>query len=442
MTDTICAVSTPRGKGAVSIIRVSGDDAFEICDKLFFGKKKLANAASHSVHFGRVGNEAGEAIDECLVSVFVAPTSFTGENVCEIACHGGILVTQKVLDAVIAAGARIAEPGEFTKRAFLMGKLTLTQAESIKDVIDAQTSAALEAATKRLWGALSKPIEEIRRSLVRLAAAIGAAADFPEENAADFAHEDIRAILQRARDGIEKLLCGAKRGAFLRNGAKVAIVGVPNTGKSSILNALVEQNRAIVTAQPGTTRDIVEESIEIDGVPVCLGDTAGIRAADDAVEKIGVEMAREYIKNAAMCIFVTEAGRELTEEENELLKEIGDKPVITVANKTDLCGDERENAVKASALERRGMEELKSAISKALGDSSQDVYIANERVRSSLNGAKEAICRAQKTIEGEFPEDVAMVDIADAIELLGVSDGKSVSEEIVDTVFAEFCLGK
>ena len=360
---TICALSTPRGKGGIAVVRVSGEKALEITEKIVKSNKKITDADGYTIVYGKAFSNERE-IDEVLVSVFRAPNSFTGENVCEISCHGSPVSVERIIDALIENGASMAQKGEFTKRAFLNGKMSLTQAEAVHDIIESKTDEALYAAVNRLDGAITKPIIKIREELLNLLAAIQVSSDFPEEDIDTFAGGDLSAKLDNIENQLLELKKSARRGEALNSGITCAICGIPNTGKSSLLNALIEKKKAIVTDIAGTTRDVVEEYADIDGIPVKFGDTAGIRESSDVVESIGVELSYDYIKNADICIFVTECGRELTDEEKEILEKISEKDHILVANKTDLGENDKKGYIEISAKENEGIEKVKKPCQK------------------------------------------------------------------------------
>ncbi|MCH5187218.1 MAG: tRNA uridine-5-carboxymethylaminomethyl(34) synthesis GTPase MnmE [Oscillospiraceae bacterium] len=441
MSKAICALSTPYGRGGIAVIRVSGDNSIEYTAKIFKSKKSLSESESHTVIFGKAIDKNG-VIDECLVTVFRAPRSFTGENVCEISCHGGTVVVNRILDALVEAGCALAEPGEFTKRAFMNGKLSLTQAEAVKDIIDARTDGALWAAVNRLEGGISVPIREIRGELLRLLAAIQVSSDFPEEDVEAFSGGDISTQLNGMLNTLNKLKNTSRRGEALRNGINCVICGVPNTGKSSLLNALCGRERAIVNTVAGTTRDVVEVWIDVEGIPVCLSDTAGIRESGDSIEQIGVRMSRARLKEADICVFLTEAGRPLTAEEENILAEIPCN-VIKAANKCDLAEDGREDYIKISARDNIGVDKIRAAIVAELGlMDSGGAVIANRRQREAVTRAADAIERALKSLSDGFYSDLAAIDIGEAVSALGEAEGISINQELVDKIFEEFCLGK
>ena len=439
--NTICALSTPRGKGGIAVIRVSGEKALEITQKVVNSSKKITEAEGYTIVYGKAIFEKRE-IDEVLVSVFRAPNSFTGENVCEISCHGSPVSVERIIDALLENGASVAKKGEFTKRAFLNGKMSLTQAEAVHDIIEAKTDAALFAAVNRLEGGITKPIVKIREQLLDLLAAIQVASDFPEEDIDTFAGGELTEKLDYMENELLSLKKSARRGEALNSGITCAICGIPNTGKSSLLNALIEKRKAIVTDIAGTTRDVVEEYADIDGIPVKFGDTAGIRESDDVVESIGVELSYDYIKNADICIFVTECGRDLTDEEKEILEKISEKEHILVANKADLSENSKEGYIEISAKENKGIEMVKKAVSDIIGNTEHTAFIANERQYEAVVRAAESIGKAKNTLEDGFFSDFAAIDISQAIAYLGEAEGISINQETVDRIFEKFCLGK
>ncbi len=440
--DTICAIATPRGKGGISVIRVSGDETFEVIKKVFKSNKDIDKAEGYTILYGTIF-EGEKEIDQVLVSVFRAPKSFTGENVCEISCHGGVVVTETILDLLIKKGCRLADKGEFTKRAFMNGKMSLSQAEAVHDIIEAKTQKGAHEALNRLKGSLSEKIIALRDEIVKSLAMIQVSTDFPDEDIDSFQDGTLKNILLDFKVRLEKMLNSAKRGILMASGAKCAIVGIPNAGKSSLLNTLLEEEKAIVTHIPGTTRDVVEGRCDIDGVLVNFYDTAGIRETDDVIEKIGVDKAKGLIDDSDFVIFVTESGRSLIPEEEEILSLVENKNKILVLNKCDEKEEERENYITISAKQGYGIDKLKEKISELLykGDESS-AMIANERQRDAVRNALDSIERAIKTLEDGFFSDLTVIDISLAAEALGEAEGMSINDEVVDRIFRDFCLGK
>ena len=440
---TICAVSTPRGKGGISVIRVSGDEAFTIVKKILSSKKDLEKAEGYTILFGNIYD--GETkVDEVLVSVFRSPHSFTGENVCEISCHGGVVVTEKIISLLLENGCEAAEPGEFTKRAFMNGKMSLSQAEAVHDIIEAKSLRALNVAVNNLGGALSNKIDILRDKMIKLLAQIQVSTDFPDEDIEAFTEEPIKNTLEELYSQTEEILKSANEGIYLANGAKCAIAGIPNTGKSSLLNALIGEEKAIVTSKEGTTRDVVEGRCEIGGIAINFLDTAGIRDAGDEIEEIGIAKTKKAIDEADFIIFVTESGRGITPKENEILADIDekDKKVIYVLNKCDIFHEKRDGYISISAKEREGLEELLKEIGKTLEITNENTLVANERQRHALMKARTALMCAINTMEEGFFADLAVIDISEAAQALGEVDGESVNDEVVDRIFRDFCLGK
>ncbi|MBR5536088.1 MAG: tRNA uridine-5-carboxymethylaminomethyl(34) synthesis GTPase MnmE [Clostridia bacterium] len=440
--DTICAIATPRGKGGISVIRISGPEAFTITKKIFSSKKDIEKAEGYTILHGSI-KDGDEKVDEVLVSVFRAPKSFTGENVCEISCHGGVIVTERILDLLLNAGCSLADKGEFTKRAFMNGKMSLTQAEAVHDIIEAKTKKGAFMAINRLDGALTDKIIALRDEIIKSLAMIQVSTDFPDEDIDSFQDGSLVNILSDFEKRLEALLKSAQRGIYLSNGARCAIVGMPNAGKSSLLNCLLEEEKAIVTHIPGTTRDVIEGRCEIDGVLINFLDTAGIRETDDVIEKIGVDKAKKLIAECDFVIFVTECGREMKDEEKEIYELIKDKNNICVLNKSDEFDEIREGFITISAKYGEGIDVLKNKISSLLDMGVEsNAMIANERQRQAVKNALEYIRNAKKTLEEGFFSDLTVIDIHDAANELGEAEGMSVNDEVVDRIFKDFCLGK
>ncbi len=443
MDRTIAAISTPAGTGGISIVRVSGEKAREIAQKIYHGKENLTQVASHTISYGYAEDKEG-MIDQCLFSVMLAPRTFTGEDTVEVNCHGGILSAHRILDALLCAGASLAEPGEFTKRAFLNGKMDLSQAEAVADIISAKTDTSLEVAVNQLGGNISRKMNELREKLLLLCANLDAAADFPEEDIEELSDGEYIKTLQYIEAELLRLLESARTGKILRAGARCVIVGAPNVGKSSLLNRLLGENRAIVTEIAGTTRDVIEEYVNIGGIPVRLFDTAGIRETEDEVEKIGVEKSGESIKNADLCLFVTDLSPEAEEEEARIRALCEGIPCIRVVNKCDL-GRSSADGISVSAKEGTGIEELKSAIYERLpvddirGDKE---IITNMRHREAIEKARQAVNGAISLYQSGTEKNLSYIYLENAVRALGEITGMSVSEEIVNEIFHRFCLGK
>lgn len=456
MERTIAAVSTPEGTGGIAVIRMSGSEAVKIADKVFSGKDTLDAAQSHTVHYGFIVNERGEKIDEVLVTVMRAPKTFTREDIVEISAHGGHTSSRGVLDALIRAGAYHAEPGEFTKRAFLNGRIDLSQAEAVIDIINSTNDLARHTALSQLEGSLSKEITGVRSKLVHLAAQMQVIIDYPDEDLEDITTDDIRTVALECKEATESLLKTADSGKILRNGIRTAIVGKPNVGKSSLLNKLAREERAIVTDIAGTTRDVIEEYINLDGVPLILIDTAGIRKTDDTVEKIGVEKSLKSIETADFVIVMIDGSSFFDDEDVEVLRATKDKKRIVLVNKTDLGQSKYIEAVKSktgdskiieiSAKTGSGLEKLSDEIKEIyrIGELalSNGAVITNMRHKTALIKASEALGRAAYAIESGLPSDIASIDINEAIDALGEITGETVSDDIVNAIFHEFCVGK
>ena len=451
--ETIAAVATPYGTGGISVIRVSGSDAFAVCDRVFQNPKgkTLTAAKSHTILYGHIVSE-GKTIDEVLVSVMRAPHTFTGEDTAEVSCHGGITVTNAVLGAILTHGAVLAAPGEFTKRAFLNGRMDLAQAEAVIDVIQSPSSLALDVATHQLEGNISQRIAALRSQLLETTAHINAVIDYPEEEIDEIDEREIGDTLQSVLDGVNTLLASAERGTLIRDGINTVIVGRPNVGKSSLLNALADSDRAIVTEIAGTTRDVIEERVVLSGVCLNIFDTAGLRETDNPVEALGISKAEEYLQKAELVLFVIDAQAGVTEEDIAIAQKLRGKKTVLIVNKTDLndspqlAGLEQQlQTVSLCAKQRSGLDKLSVCIEKMfhLGEITADetVTITNLRHKQALASAKQHLEHAYKSI-GKVPVDLAAIDITNAIGALGEITGQTVSEEIVEQIFSRFCLGK
>ena len=456
MERTIAAISTPIGSGGIAVIRISGSDAIKIADTVFYGKDKLSDVPTHTVHYGFIKDKNGKKIDEVLITVMRAPKTFTREDVVEISTHGGITASREVLAAVISAGADIAEPGEFTKRAFLNGRIDLSQAEAVIDIINSKNTLDKDNALAQLEGSLSSQIKKIRDTLVHLASQMQVIIDYPDEDLEDITTDDIKDICQSCRNDTLFLLKTADNGKIMRDGIRTAIVGKPNVGKSSLLNALSRSDRAIVTDIAGTTRDVIEEYVNLDGIPLILADTAGIRETDDLVEKIGVEKSRKSIENADLVIAVFDSSDDFDETDKQILDYTSDKTRIIIINKTDLTHGSCMNQIKelslnspiieASILTGSGMDKLSETIHSIynIGEisSSSGTVITNLRHKKALEKTEVSLGHAVEAIEMGMPSDIASIDINAAIESLGEITGETVSDLIIDSIFHNFCVGK
>lgn len=456
--DTIASISTPMGEGAIAIVRLSGSDAVLIADKLYKGKHQLSEVASHTINYGHIIDPATkEVIEEVMVAVMRAPRTYTREDIVEINCHGGIMTVNRVLELALTNGAKLAEPGEFTKRAFLNGRIDLSQAEATMDFIRSKTDRASRVAMQQIEGRLSVLIKGLRQSILEILAQVEVNIDYPEyddveEATGTFLMEEARKI----EESITNLLQTANQGKILREGLSTVIVGKPNVGKSSMLNNLIQDNKAIVTEIAGTTRDVLEEYVNVRGVPLRLVDTAGIRETEDIVEKIGVERSREALKKADLILYVLNNNEILTEEDYKLAEIIKNEDVIVIINKTDLESklDLEEvktmvgNApiVKTSMLSQQGIEELEEQIRTLFfaGEvSNQDMsYVSNARHISLLKSAKVSISDAISAAEAGVPVDMIQIDLIKTWELLGEVIGESVDDGLIDQLFSQFCLGK
>lgn len=456
--DTIASISTPMGEGAIAIVRLSGSDAVLIADKLYKGKHQLSEVASHTINYGHIIDPATkEVVEEVMVAVMRAPRTYTREDIVEINCHGGIMTVNRVLELALTNGAKLAEPGEFTKRAFLNGRIDLSQAEATMDFIRSKTDRASRVAMQQIEGRLSVLIKGLRQSILEILAQVEVNIDYPEyddveEATGTFLMEEARKI----EESITNLLQTANQGKILREGLSTVIVGKPNVGKSSMLNNLIQDNKAIVTEIAGTTRDVLEEYVNVRGVPLRLVDTAGIRETEDIVEKIGVERSREALKKADLILYVLNNNEILTEEDYKLAEMIKNEDVIVIINKTDLetkldleevktmIGD--APIVKTSMLSQQGIEELEEQIRTLFfaGEvSNQDMtYVSNARHISLLKSAKTSISDAISAAEAGVPVDMIQIDLIKTWELLGEVIGESVDDGLIDQLFSQFCLGK
>lgn len=454
--DTITAIATPLGEGGIAIIRVSGPTAVKAVDKIFKGREALSTVDSHTIHYGHLVDEAGDVLEEVMVSVMRAPRTFTREDVVEVNCHGGIVSVKRVLDLILAQGVRMAEPGEFTKRAFLNGRIDLSQAEAVIDLIRAKTDRAMKVAVNQVQGKLSTLIGKLRHQLVELMAHIEVTIDYPEHDVDEVTRNLLSEKSRWVQDEIGKMLRTAKQGKILREGLSTVIVGRPNVGKSSLLNSLLQEVKAIVTDIPGTTRDIIEEYVNVRGVPLRLVDTAGIRETEDIVERIGVERSREMLGKADLVLLILNFGEELTDEDRSLLAVVQSMNAIVIVNKTDLpqridLEEVRSLAkeiplVTISVKEEQGIEQLEEAIASLFfaGSVQGDdlTYVSNARHIQLLNEAHKTIGEAIEAVENGLPVDMVAFDIRRTWELLGEVVGDAVSDDLIDQIFSQFCLGK
>ncbi|MGD6849502.1 tRNA uridine-5-carboxymethylaminomethyl(34) synthesis GTPase MnmE [Rossellomorea aquimaris] len=458
--DTIAAISTPMGEGAIAIVRLSGDQAFDIGDKVFKGMKgnSMKDFASHTIHYGHIIDpDTEQVVEEVMVSVMRGPKTFTREDIIEINCHGGLVSVNKVLQLVLKNGARLAEPGEFTKRAFLNGRIDLSQAEAVMDLIRAKTDRAMNVALNQMEGRLSNLIRKLRQEILETLAHIEVNIDYPEyDDVEEMTHNVLLEKSKYVRDEIDKLVRTSEQGKILREGLSTVIIGRPNVGKSSLLNSLVHENKAIVTDIPGTTRDVIEEYVNVRGVPLRLVDTAGIRETEDIVERIGVERSRQVLKEADLILLVLNYADELTPEDEQLFEAVRGMDVIVIVNKTDLPQKididkvrklaENHQLVTTALLEEQGIDELEEAISSLFFAGSIEAgdmtYVSNSRHIALLNQASIAINEAINSVEMGTPIDIAQIDLTRTWELLGEIIGDSVHESLIDQLFSQFCLGK
>jgi tRNA modification GTPase len=455
--DTIAAVATPMGEGGIAVIRVSGPEAIEVVDKIYRGKRKLSTVESHTIHYGHLYNpQTGERVEEVLVSVMRAPRTFTREDVVEVNCHGGIVSVERVLELILDNGARLAEPGEFTKRAFLNGRIDLSQAEAVIDLIRAKTDKAMKVALNQVEGKLSRLIRKLRQNLIEAMAHIEVTLDYPEHDVEEVTQNFLREKCTEVKEEIGRLLQTARQGKILREGLSTAIIGRPNVGKSSLLNSLVQEEKAIVTDVAGTTRDVIEEYVNVRGVPLRLIDTAGIRETEDIVEKIGVEKSRQLLQEADLVLLVLNHNEPLTPDDYAIFDAAKGFQVIVIVNKVDLPQridlDEvkrhfpNQPLIMTSAKEETGIDLLERAIADLFfsGRVQQDdlTYVSNARHIQLLRQAERAVDDAISGIDNLMPIDMVQIDIKKAWELLGEVIGESVGEDLIDQIFSQFCLGK
>ena len=455
-TDTIAAIATAMSSSGIGIVRISGEEAVLVADRIFEMKnhKKLSEMPTHSIHYGHIHDE-GEVIDEVMVLLMRGPKSYTREDTVEIDCHGGVYVMKRILETVIRHGARPAEPGEFTKRAFLNGRIDLSQAESVIDVIYSKNDFALKSSLSQLSGSVSEKIRDIRGTVLHEIAFIESALDDPEHISLEGYPEQLSEIVSDVVDKIEKLLANSDNGKMLKEGISTVIVGKPNAGKSSLLNTLVGEEKAIVTDIAGTTRDVLEEQINLNGVLLNVIDTAGIRDTEDVVEKIGVERAKKYLKDADLVIYVVDTSTALDENDAEIMELLRDRHAIILLNKSDLeqittVEDVRKHLDKTmipiSAKEQTGIDALEKEIKEMFFSGkvtfNDEVYITNIRQKTALQEALRSLKLVQQSIEDDMPEDFYSIDLMNAYEELGTIIGEAVEDDLVNEIFSKFCMGK
>ncbi|WP_410207314.1 tRNA uridine-5-carboxymethylaminomethyl(34) synthesis GTPase MnmE [Fusobacterium sp.] len=453
--DTIAAISTPRGEGGIGIVRLSGDSAFEIVEKIFRPKsgKKISELRNFSINYGHIYDREN-LVDEVMVSVMKGPNTYTKEDIVEINCHGGLVVTEKILETVLKYGARLSEPGEFTRRAFLNGRIDLTQAEAIIDIIHSKTEKSVSLSLNQLRGDLKEQIEHLKKLVLDVAAHINVVLDYPEEGIDDPLPANLVGNLQEVIETTDKLIRSYDKGKMIKEGIKTAIVGKPNVGKSSLLNSVLKEDRAIVTHVPGTTRDVIEEVVNLKGIPLILVDTAGIRTTDDIVENIGVEKSKKMIEKADLILFVVDGGRELEPEDFEIHNAINAEKVIGIINKIDM---ERKadiskltkvtKWIEISAKENLGIDEMEDEIYNhivdgSIEDSSEKITITNVRHKSALEKTKQYVENMFETINLGLPMDLLAVDIKGALDSLSEVTGEISCEDLLDHIFSNFCVGK
>lgn len=470
--ETIAAISTGMQNSGIGIIRISGEDAFQVIDRIYKGKEILSDAASHTIHYGHIVNE-GIIIDEVLVSIMRAPRTYTGEDTVEINCHGGIYVTNQILETVLRNGARAALPGEFTKRAFLNGKIDLSQAESVMDIIQSQNEYALKSSVSQLKGSVKKRIEEIRKKIIYHTAYIETALDDPEHINLEGYGEILFPVIEELEEEIGKLIDSADTGRIMKEGIKTVILGKPNVGKSSILNVLSGYDRAIVTDIEGTTRDILEEQVNINGICLNLIDTAGIRNTEDVIEKIGVERALENASDADLIIYVVDASRPLDDNDLKIIDYIYARKTIILLNKNDLKmkimqeylqkiikerheiieSNQKNNnrnknisIISISAKEEKGLDQFGNLLKEMFFNGelhfNDEIYITNLRQKDALQRAYESLKKVKESIEMGMPDDFYSIDLMDAYESLGEITGETIGEDLVNEIFSKFCMGK
>ena len=454
--DTIAAISTGMTSSGIGIVRISGPDAVEIADKIYDSRngKKLADMPTHTIHYGYI-RDGEEFLDEVLVMLMRGPRSFTSEDTVEINCHGGVYAMNRILELVTRKGARLAEPGEFTKRAFLNGRIDLSQAEAVIDVINAKNEYALKSSVSQLKGSVLKAVREIREKIIYHIAYIESALDDPEHISLDGYPEQLEEQTEQWIEKITSLIASAENGKRMKEGIRTVIVGKPNAGKSSLLNVLLGEERAIVTDIAGTTRDVLEEQMSLSGISLNIIDTAGIRETEDVVEKIGVKKAKTYAKDADLVIYVADSSTQLDENDEEIMELIRDRKAIVLLNKMDLDLVTTEEmiherldkpVIPISAKEEQGIDRLEQTIKDMFYDGNlsfnDQIYITNMRQKAALSEALESLKQVMTSIQNQMPEDFFSIDLMNAYEELGSITGESVGEDLVNEIFSKFCMGK
>ncbi len=454
MNDTICAISTSQGVGAIAIIRVSGSEAITIVNSIFKGKD-LTTVESHTINYGHIIDDNKNIIDEVLVTIMKAPKTFTVEDVVEINTHGGIAPTNKVLELLQIKGCRLAEPGEFTKRAFLNGRIDLLQAEAVMDMINSKTNSQREMAANQISGKVSNLINELRDDMIQIISNINVNIDYPEYDDVDIITDEVMIPkINNLKTKIERILKESENGMIIKEGIKTSIIGRPNVGKSSLLNALLEEDKAIVTDIAGTTRDIVEGQITINGILLNMIDTAGIRETEDTIEAIGVEKSKKMMKESDLVLFVLNNNEELTSDIKEIFNNLGNKQYIVIINKTDLAKKlnieelnvDKSRIINMSIVNNEGIEELKNKIIELFNlnelESKDPTYLSNTRSISILKKCLNSVIEIEKGLQNNMPIDMIELDIRNIWETLGTINGSTYEEELLDEMFSRFCLGK
>jgi tRNA modification GTPase len=455
LMDTIAAISTPIGEGAIGIVRLSGPDSFDIIEKLFIAKNQDSLWEDRKFKYGHIYDQA-RVIDEVMVVKMYAPNTYTRESIVEVNCHGGAVPLREILRLCLKHGARLAERGEFTKRAFLNGRIDLAQAESIMDLISSKTNKGFDLAIQQLEGKLSNRIHSIRHQLIQLMAQVEVGIDYPEEDIEDITYLQIKTALNNISDALEDLLKTSRTGKIVREGLKTVIIGKPNVGKSSLMNALLKDSRAIVTDIPGTTRDVIEEFLSIDGIPIKLVDTAGIRETEDIVEKMGVEKSKSYFNTADLIIFMLNGAEPLSEEDHVLMEKVAGRSAIVLINKSDLVQNieidhikkhfESHQIIYTSMSREIGIEAIENAIKTLVYGGNMDInnseIVSNTRHIALIERTLMHVAEAIKAADAMLPYDFIEVDVKEAIEQLGYITGNSVASDLMNEIFGQFCLGK